>query len=521
MPILVRILLISATAALALQSQSLSAQKPPVSHVRDVTINAVTGLVTSSGRTFGPADRIRLVIHEVNPFLHQYQIVVDSSVIPEANPAQFVNAAQLGFTLPAESPLESMTTTSTAVERTSATCQMRDPIQDAQRRYDAELEQIRSALQVQDNWSATELKSIAAHRHALGEAALAMFNATTSADAVKAAAIALDTGHVRRLREMQSGIDELTPALETLRRRMRMLDRERGTLFVDASCIDPVLASVARDTVDLTVNISVLKTGVTSLTPALLSLRSTYTDANRFRLVTLLPSHRRPSDLSITVRRKSVVPGPVAPVNPPKNPEQPQTTVTAIATSSATATPAVATAKGAGDSEGYTTVAVVALRVGGKSRFSIGMAIANTRIRDTDYPVLVQRQAAPTDAPGDTIRRSVGQASSDVSRITPMLTLSTRLWDWGPTSVNAIIGAGPRSTTEAPDLFAGVSLSAWDDRLFASIGAYGARSRQLSADYKVGDVIPQSVSAIPTSTRSIVRPVFAIGFRVFPLTAFR
>lgn len=282
---------------------------------------------------------------------------------------------------------------------------------------------------------------------------------------------------------------------------------------------------------------------------ASLVLESTANDRQQFYKVRLLDRYTSPSDVTIAVVRTRAplltldfsTPADAG-TNPgtTKTADSPPATGVTIATTTVVTPPPAAskdaapkTAKDAGkDASPPQQVALTSMSVapvsdttiqtrlnfGGRGRFVLAAGFAAAYLPERQYAPLT-RLGTPTPArPADTVITVVGDPTTSVGRVTPMLTLNT-LISAHPRSVHtyATVGAGLHSDdTKQLDYLAALGFGFWADRVIVSLGGYAGQRSVLAGGLRVGDRLSAGTTSVPTQNLFVFAPALGITFRLLP-----
>jgi hypothetical protein len=476
--------------------------------VMTIRIDGTTGVAEIPRSRFEPAQRVRLVVANVNPFLFRYRIALDSAVIPEADVSQFFGAADLGLKLPdvkKAAGAEVLGEVSTPPD--AKRCEAPALWQALRTRAASVRTEVRSLLGTYGK-TVAELRGIETVARA---STTMLYDARTTAPALQSSSLTLSQALYNGAATADQALGTELTTLSKARDALLEEDAIRADVQIGPECDDASLKRLPADTIAMQSRIRTLSAAASQLTRVATSLRSIATDSTRFRVVYLLPSYRTPFEVTVSIQRKRAdIVGSGSVAEPPavrdgdKKADEGKAETAPLRTISTV------------DDDAYATLTAFALRMGGQSRFSIGAGIAFSSLTDRDYPVLITKQPAPAGAPGDTIRRSVGAASTAYPRVLPMLMLSARLVGGPRAGLHTTLGFAARSASEPPDLYFGASLAFIDSRVFAGAGVYVGRVRSLSKDYKASDALAPGVESVPTFTETRARLGLVVGYRVFP-----
>ena len=161
------------------------------------------------------------------------------------------------------------------------------------------------------------------------------------------------------------------------------------------------------------------------------------------------------------------------------------------------------------DDKEYVPFTLKVLRFGSKRRLSFGAGIAYSELPVRQYQAVKRLFPAPLGRPDDTLRTVVEVENDTDRRYSPMLTLSTRLFDASQTkwvgdyvsSVDAMLGATIRKdVTTSAEFFVGGGIGLINDWVFVSYGLYIGSVTSL-AGTSVGAILPSGTTTPPTKTR--------------------
>jgi hypothetical protein len=528
---------------------------PPPPRVVDYELDGVTGEGGTTIR-FPQSQVVRVVVHDVNPFLFSYDVQVNDVPLGEPSPVQFFGALPFGFQLPlpAAQGTPQVPTTGT----THAGQGVRQPVTvrvldcpDAPRlvAIRQDVERIFAA----DRGAATELR---AANLTVKNAQKDLRRATDSILDARSRAPAVNRNALRAA----ARLDSLVPALEdrstavedsvaSIRQRLPDVIDSAKSLAKDpafAKCtyltdsVPAFAARVVKDTTAYTKASQALESVGAKAADQRRTLQMTVSNPQQFYYALLLERYTTPTDVKLSVRRTpaplidlSLVAATASGPGKPESPDQPRDTPkpgngSVITTTTTTTTPQAVQdpKKPAGDppktdgvqgtphsSEGR-LVTQVRLNFGGASRFVIAAGLIWTDIASRQYSVN-SRLATPTPAqPSDTIANVIGDPTVSRSRVTPMLTLNTRVYR----PIYATIGAGLRTTggTEL-DYVAGSGFSAFDERVLVTGGFYFGQASVLAGGLHVGDRLPAQTTTVPTRNKAIVRFGLGVSYRLLPV----
>jgi len=314
------------------------------------------------------------------------------------------------------------------------------------------------------------------------------------------------------------------------------------------------------DSVVFSRNMRFLEARQQRLEDAAQALRTVATDPARYYAAVLLPRSDAASDVTVTVSRRSVRQagdrvedrGALAPSaetrGQPVGGAAGKTTSSASAAGgnggnasggsggqspvgatqggvsgsppAAAASPSAATSGGGTPAGGeYQALTQRRLRFGREGRFGIGVGALWSPLRAPAYGTAQRTVPAPPGRPADTSLVVIVQTRAVASRIVPLLSLNTLLWNWGqgtrPDGIHLLFGTSVyvKSGDTDLDYFTGLGISFLQQRLQVTPGISSGRKDYLADDLQPGDAIPTSDVPI----RHVRKSVFGIAltFRVY------
>lgn len=529
----------------------------PIDGIDDYIIDPID-VQFPAKRSFPQHTAVRIVVRDVNPFLFTYSISAEVKAIPEPSPSDFFKAFTLGFTLPgalAEGAPQVATlnkgTTGGVTTQTFLTPSGPCKEMEARRvRLSTALKGVARA----DSAGATSLKPISA---TLGAANTkwkvgrdSLYNPTAPADTIIHAArkiaaeldttiAALDTN----IRIATDAITLISGSAADSKAQADALAKDYPDCFADKDTVYRYIARVEANAKRYAQAVADAGKARASAKEAAGLLRSTADNPQRFYKTRLLDTYEKPHNILITVTR-TATPAIDLDFGPPSAPSSPQTP-TPARENPTTPTPATTTTVGSVTVSTTTTIitgeapkaptpapnaparpatarvdSVVQTRIniGGAPRFLIGAGFAFAPIPSRQYSPLAVRIPAGPGGPGDTLRTTIGAPTISKARVTPILTLNTRLNDpWYGMTWHATLGAGLRTTGKADlDYLVGLSVSAFDQRVLLTGGAYFGETNVLAGGRHTGDALLTGTTSVPTDKKFVAQWAVGLSYRIQP-----
>jgi len=169
----------------------------------------------------------------------------------------------------------------------------------------------------------------------------------------------------------------------------------------------------------------------------------------------------------------------------------------------------------------FKTVSVIAIRFGDRPHLSIGAGVVWAYLPVNGYSPVTRKLTPLSAKPSDTLATVVGVSADSKGRVSPMLVLSTRIFDLRAllktdelSGVDVLVGATIRKDqTTAAEFYVGPALGLFNDWVYLSGGAYIGSVTQLSA-INIGDLLPNGSAPVPTTTRLGVAFGAMISFKL-------
>ena len=158
------------------------------------------------------------------------------------------------------------------------------------------------------------------------------------------------------------------------------------------------------------------------------------------------------------------------------------------------------------------------LRIGGRNRFTIGAGFAWGGVPTREFGLTDRFVPPPVGVPGDTVAKVVVATERSNSRVLPVLTFSMRLHgDWlsdNVSGVYAVFGGGVRPDQSLTDwqFMTGLGLGLFRERCLLLVGVLVANSKELSSPYRVGDRAPTGTST--NLSRKVLKAGLALGVSI-------
>ncbi len=174
---------------------------------------------------------------------------------------------------------------------------------------------------------------------------------------------------------------------------------------------------------------------------------------------------------------------------------------------------------GAGGGDGaFRLIYEERLRIGGRNRFAIGAGFAWGGVPTREFGLTDRFVPPPVGVPGDTVAKVVVATERSNSRVLPLLTFSMRLHgDWlsdNVSGVYAVFGGGVRPDASLTDwqFMTGLGVGLFRERCLLLVGVLVANSRELSTPYRVGDRAPAGAST--NLSRKVLKAGLALGVSI-------
>lgn len=487
-----------------------------VSGVYDFYIDARTGQTLGAQR-FRLDQTVRVVVHDINPFLYNYRLSVDRARIAEASPVEFFNAA-LGLKLTVPSTGEKSLIIP-GTPKTRASCR----VSKQAGRLTEQLVVMDSVLRTRDaaiNAKIVSLQREAATADKAIQAALrVVFDATqdamavhASAGAVDSAVVALDTVYLEKGNE----IDSLSTDFEAGVGTFGALRKKGLADFPDCTDLKNLVAEMERQLAKDTLFQHSAREQIGNSRDRIAAMRAVFepavTDPLRFYQTYTLPPRRQPTEAEVIVARRAL------PRVPPSVIARTGRTAEGSATDSA---PKAQSASALTPAETpFDTIARHRLVFGDDSHFTAAAGLVWGQIAERDYRTLVEIRPAGGGF-ADTIT-TVGYEKNTPGQTAPMLTLNTRVANlerrgWLVDGAHLVLGIGVAATLPTePKFLLGTALSFFGERVFLNGGAMIGRTERLADGVSINSRLPRGVSNVPTVERVVARPAVALTFRFAP-----
>lgn len=451
----------------------------------DATVNEFVGR-----RSYAPDDSVRVVLADMNPFLHSYRVRVTESIIAETAPADFFRMA-LGLNFPDP--------TAVAVKDRVIGVNFASTLLTAQ-----VLDNVRATQpSCPGAPAADEVATVEAHDRVASQAKEPVATAfrelasyTKSAEAMirphlttlqsihSREGILRDAGNsaVAEYRILAQRVSERTADLKarlpTFNARVRAYSKVANDLSRKYPACHEFDQYVIRsdalivDTVQFASNLSVANALVASSTASAETIERTLQEPVGFRRAHLLGPFESSRTVRVGVERRSI----------------------------------------RGDTA-FRSVAETNLRFGDGRRFGIGAGLAFAYIADFSYgPV-------PGPSASGEPRYVIGVVEETRNRVAPVLSMSARVFGGGTgrlSSGTAILGATVTRSggSTQPEFFLGVGPGLFDDRATISLGAYAGTQQQLGANVKLNEDI-QEGGKVPVKRVMLLRPALVVSVRAY------
>ena len=468
---------------------------PPASYpsdatVQDLVIDALHPSASPSPQ-YSQNARVRIVVANVNPYLFKYRIVASDATWAEVSPAEFFTAILNGG-LPTVSAGEGVVKEGPAHELKFDYFTERGRIVPPQgcavqeEPFVNEYKQLLDSLLTQDrelNDTVGKVRTEIGKYEQQGKAQLEIMHDITQPTAtVREAAEQNRILLSRTLAAVRPALDILPTSVTAFGQRVAKLDplvataREKFPNCVAFVDLTGHLLAMGRDTLVLRANANTLTHWRDTAETSLAFMNAVNPDPLRFSLIRVLNAYRSPTDVTIRVQRKAP----------------------------------------SSDTTDFASIVQRTLNFGGLPRFSIGAGVAWTSLATEEYEA--RKIYSPSfQGRTDTVITAVALKESAHNRVSPMLTLSTRLLGFNSTyadGVHATLGATLRKdgSSTAPEFLIGLGLSGLGQRIMVTGGEYFGRTQALVDGVSVGTRLPGG--SVPVDTRIIWEPAVMVSFKI-------
>lgn len=480
----------------ACHPQKSSLMPEPAAQPSGFVVNGVTGDAT--GRTKYPVrERVEVIVNDVNPFLFQYRVRLNQRTLTEASPADFFRVAfQLSLPDAPAAPPKSDEVIFFSVpdgqelEEISAACVSADmkPFEKATadasaRLYGGEVLLLQqTSRDLNDKFTALR-EQFETYDASYRASADTIYNAEQPAENVKAAAASA-------LKVVQSLRQTLEPRTRALKGEVAAMSARVDGL---GKALTPLpqqypyctsfprllmnLRALASDTLRYNELVKQLEERRTQAQTVAEGLTLVLTDPTRFRVKRQMPTFETSTDVTVIVERRTL----------------------------------------AAKDTLYRVLAEERINFGGRPRFAIGAGIAWSPLGVREYGVVQRPVAAFPGQPADTLQRVIVATEASSSRLLPMVTLTTRLFSlpgWVDGG-HVLLGTGIRTQGSTDvDFLLAYGMSAFNQRLMLSVGAFAGKRKELAGDYVLGDRLPGAASTVATRSELAWEIGWGLSYRI-------
>lgn len=447
----------------------------PEPGVRDFVIDARRGSLHGA-RHYRQNDQVRVVVVNKNPYLFEYRLSVEAAPVAGPNPADFL--ALFGVTFNPEEPAakkpEGKAPPGTAPGvKPAATCAALPDLVAGEAQISAAFDAMAAAWK---NLNAVVKKGTEALDAAKPVFADAQVLCGTLRDASTTFALA-----VKDFKFEPKGTSD---AMDVLRATATVQAERIAKVADDEGCQDQLarfrlgVSGARAEAEKIAANLTKAAEAAKGVETAKKTVASVLANPESFTQVEWLPASLDPTDITLTLARRSVTP-----------------------------------------ESTYATVVSTKLNVGGRARFAVSGGWAAGWVRRIDYIALDGQPLAADGKPaGDTIVPIVGTSENSAVRSGPALLGHIRMAELRPGygALHATLGLTPQSDGSAnrPEILAGLSWSFANETGFVSVLAYRGWRQRLEGSYYVGKALPEGSTTIPKALDEVWSIGVALSMRI-------